>query len=90
MMMNVMVDWYTNLHTVDNGGNGSSLEYQRGHFLEALKSVKQERLVLRSLIFLCYMQIIPITKSLKPTISFADSDLLLLARQLCLAFECLR
>ena len=25
-MMNVAVDWYTNPHTVDNGGHGYSLE----------------------------------------------------------------
>ena len=32
-MMNVVLDWYENLHAVTNGGHGSSLEYQRGAFL---------------------------------------------------------
>jgi hypothetical protein len=27
LMMNVAVDWYTNTHTVNNGGHSSSLEY---------------------------------------------------------------
>ena len=35
--MNVAVDWYTNPHTVDNGGYGSSLEYQHGGLLRSFK-----------------------------------------------------
>ena len=34
-MVNVAVDWYSSLHTVDNGGHGSSTN--AGHFLEALQ-----------------------------------------------------
>ena len=33
LIMNVAVDWYTNLHTFNNVGHGSSLKYQHGAFL---------------------------------------------------------
>ena len=32
-MMNVAVDFFENLNAIDNWGNGSSLEYQSGHFV---------------------------------------------------------
>ena len=32
LMMNVAKDYYTNLYAVDNGGLGSSLDYQKGAF----------------------------------------------------------
>ena len=45
-MINVAVDWYTNLHTVDNGGHGSSF-FEK---LQNFKFVKQGMLVLRFVI----------------------------------------
>ena len=38
-MMNVAVDFFENLNAIDNWGNGSSLEYQSGHFWEAVKLI---------------------------------------------------
>ena len=38
--MNVAVYWYTNVHTVDNGGHGFSLGYKRGAFMESFLKKK--------------------------------------------------
>jgi hypothetical protein len=49
-MKNVAVDWYTNPHTVDNGGHGvpTLVIFKK---LQNLTFVQQGRLVLRSVIF---------------------------------------
>jgi hypothetical protein len=52
--MNVAVYWYTNVHTVDNGGPGFSLGYKHWAFMEGFlkkRYVKQGRFVLYSVIF---------------------------------------